>query len=386
MDRYPHIQFRRHWKVEGEVYYSLGECAAIISAIREAPLRPQHHAKLLRVSLVKGAQATTAIEGNTLSEAEVGLVAAGESLPLSKEYQGIEVRNVLDAMNLLLREVAVDSETALITEDLIRRFHEMIGRGLGEHFDAIPGQYRMDDRVVGPYKCPDPGDVATLMRRLCAWLRTEFGFESGKQSFVDAVIQAVVSHVYLEWIHPFADGNGRTGRLLEFYVLLRAGNPDIASHILSNFYNETRPEYYRQLHRACETRDLTRFLAYAVQGLRDGLSAALAGIQESQFETAWRSFVYDKFAERKYRKNVFKRRRQLILDLPIGVPVKLEEIPFVSTRVAGAYSALSGRTLRRDLAELEEMGLVLADGNRFAARTDALQLHMPRRTRRGQTG
>jgi hypothetical protein len=112
----------------------------------------------------------------------------------------------------------------------------------------------------------------------------------------------------------------------------------------------------------------------------------LAGIQESQFETAWRSFVYDKFAERKYRKNVFKRRRQLILDLPIGVPVKLEEIPFVSTRVAGAYSALSGRTLRRDLAELEEMGLVLADGNRFAARTDALQLHMPRRTRRGQTG
>jgi len=41
-------------------------------------------------------------------------------------------------------------------------------------------------------------------------------------------------------IHPFGDSNGRTARLIEFYILLRAGLPDMVSHILSNHYNDTR--------------------------------------------------------------------------------------------------------------------------------------------------
>lgn len=383
MRHYPHIQFRRHWELTKEISYSLGECAAVISAIREAPLKPEYHFRLLQVSLVKGAQATTAIEGNTLSEDEVQLVAGGGSLPPSKEYQEIEVRNVLNAMNVLLNEVADDHEVTLITESLVKRFHDLIGRNLGEHLDAVPGQYRTDERIVGPYKCPDPRDVPELMRLFCDWLRRDFGFESGQQTFVDAVVEAVVSHVYFEWIHPFGDGNGRTGRLIEFYILLRAGNPDISSHILSNFYNQTRPEYYRQLDRASKSQDLTQFIQYAVAGLRDGLMATLRGIQGSQFETAWRSFIYDKFAEKKYRKNVFKRRRQLILDMPIGKWIELEDLPLVSTKVARNYSSLSARTLRRDLAELEAMSLVVVDNGRYQARTDALQQHMPRRLRKG---
>jgi Fic family protein len=75
----------------------------------------------------------------------------------------------------------------------------------------------------------------------------------------------------MEFIHPFGDGNGRTGRLIEFYILLRSGAPIITSHILSNFYNETRPEYYRQFENARKKKDLTEFLQYAVLGYRDGL-------------------------------------------------------------------------------------------------------------------
>ncbi|NJN71060.1 MAG: hypothetical protein HC801_12855, partial [Nitrospira sp.] len=99
---------------------------------------------------------------------------------------------------------------------------------------------------MGPIGARITKTSLSLFDRFCEWLKKEFCFDSGSQSFEDAVIQAIVTHVYLEWIHPFGDGNGRTGRLLEFYILLRAGNPDISSHILSNFYNETRAEYYRQ--------------------------------------------------------------------------------------------------------------------------------------------
>ena len=145
------------------------------------------------------------------------------------------------------------------------------------------------------------------------------------QRFLDAVIEAIVGHVYLEWIHPFGDGNGRTGRLLEFYILLRAGNPDLASHILSNFYNSTRSEYYRQLKMAGVERDLSSFIKYAVQGLRDGFKKTLATIQAGQFRTTWREFVYDAFSKKKYRQTVFKRRRNLILSIPLDKWQAMEE-------------------------------------------------------------
>lgn len=91
---YSHLRFAENWKVSPKAQYELGQCDAIVSAICEMPLRPEHHEQLLRVSLIKGAQATTAIEGNTLSEDEIQRVVEGQSLPPSKEYQEIEVRNV----------------------------------------------------------------------------------------------------------------------------------------------------------------------------------------------------------------------------------------------------------------------------------------------------
>ena len=312
--RYAHLTFRKQWALSGDLLYLLGKCEAMVEAIKRAPLQPEYRTQLLRVSLIKGAQATTAIEGNTLTELEINRVADGESLPQSKHYQEQEVRNILDAMNRILAEVAVDGQGSLITQNLILGFHREVGRELGERFDAIPGRFRTDSRVVGPYRCPQPEHVPQLIAKFCEWLPSEFGFATNRQTFREAVVQAIVSHVYLEWIHPFGDGNGRTGRLLEFYILLRAGNPDIASHILSNLYNETRPEYYRQLNEASKTRDLTAFLEYAVQGYHDGLNAVMGAIGDKTVELAWRHLVYVRFADRPHLKStVHKRRRDLAL-------------------------------------------------------------------------
>jgi Fic family protein len=380
IDGYPHLAFRRRWEITPKARYELGQCHAMILAICKMPLRPEDHSHLLGVSLVKGAQATTAIEGNTLTTGEIERVVAGESLPPSKEYQEIEVRNVLEAMNALLTEVATDEQRQLITPELILRFHTMIGKDLGPHFDAIPGKFRSDNRVVGPYRCPDPDLVPALVDQLTDWLPKEFLFNTGTQPFADAVVQAIVTHVYIEWIHPFGDGNGRTGRLLEFYILLRAGTPDIGSHILANFYNTTRPEYYRQLEKAAQSSDLTEFIEYAVEGFRDGLFETLETIQEGQFEMAWRSFVYDKFADRRYTKrNVFKRRRELMLSFPVGQQLTMDELSLVTPNLARAYAQLSERTLSRDLQVLEEMDLVERDGKRFRARGETLKIRIPRR-------
>jgi len=172
--------------------------------------------------------------------------------------------------------------------------------------------------------------------------------------------------------------------LVEFYMLLRAGVPNVASHVLSSFYNLSRPEYYRQLELAGQSHDLSGFIAYAVKGFRDGLQETLETIQDSQFVTAWRSYIYDKFAEAHYRKNVFKRRRQLVLSLPFDTPLSIEDATMVTPEVAREYADLSPRTVMRDMQILEEMELVRRVGKKYVANTSALRMQTPRR-REGST-
>lgn len=381
--RYPHITFEKHWELDAASVYLLGACDAIVDAIGQLPMQPEHRQRLLAVSLVKGAQATTAIEGNTLTTAEVERVSEGESLPRSKAYQEREVRNILDAMNEVLEAVAIDGQSNLLSPELIKRFHNSVGKELGEHFDAIPGQFRTDERVVGPYKCPRGQDVEELVRRLCNWLPKEFGFATNQQTFAQAVTQAIVTHVYIEWIHPFGDGNGRTGRLLEFYILLRGGNPDIASHILSNHYNETRSEYYRQLDQANRTKDLSAFLRYAIQGYYDGLKAVLRSLVDNSLEIAWKYLVHARFAERPYRKKtVFKRRRRLALALPPNQALTPDQIMMLTPEIAREFGSVTVRTLLRDLDELREMEIVIEKDGKIRANLGLLVPHMARRRRR----
>ena len=377
MNDYKHISFRKEWEITPSSAYMLGECHAFVHALTDIPLKPEYRERLLSVSLRKGAQATTAIEGNTLSEEEIEKIQEGWSLPPSKEYLQTEVNNILEAFNTLLHEIVAEGTVNVITPELIRNFHSMIGKNLGDHFDAIPGRFREDRRYVGPYLAPDHKHVPELIKKLCAWIGKEFHYNDG-QNFEFSVIEAIVTHVYIEWIHPFGDGNGRTGRLIEFYVLLRAGLPNIVSHILSNFYNLTRPEYYRQLDMARQKRDLTDFIYYALQGFRDGLKENLHIIQGSQFSVFWEHYIYETFADLKYtKKEVFKRKRNLMLQMPIGESLTVDELLEISPDIARKYARVGRATVLRDLKELQELNLLQKIGSRYKANTIILKAMMP---------
>lgn len=379
---YPHLAFDKQWEITPTIMFLLGQCEAFVKAIKHTPLLPQDFSRLMRVALIKGAQATTAIEGNTLSEDEVKLVADGAKLPPSKEYLAQEVRNIVNALNELQKEVVDYNRVQLIDADLLKRFHALVGKDLGEHFAAIPGKFRENQVVVGSYRCPAPEHVEDLVENFCEWMPREFQFGQGEQPFWKVVLQAMVAHVYVEWIHPFSDGNGRTGRLVEFYVMLRGGNPNIASHILSNHYNQTRTEYYRQLELASKERALTRFFEYALTGLRDGLESTLLTIQASQFEITWQKMVYDELDKVKASQMpLFKRRRRLALDFPKHRVVRLEEIPHINTHLAGLYAGVSQRTIIRDLSELVRLELLSKETNGYRALTERLSTYVPKSKR-----
>ena len=379
---HPHISFERNWHIDESTLFILGQCEAIIRIISAAPLEPETRRKLLLVSMRKGAQATTAIEGNTLSDEEVIKIDEGGYLPPSKEYLQKEVQNVIAALNLILSEVVIDGKDHLITPDLIKSFHSYIGKDLGDHFRAVPGQFRTagHDVIVGSYKPPLGKDVVSLVVRLCDWLKESFHYEDGKQHFIEQVLQAIVTHVYIAWIHPFDDGNGRTARLIEFYLLLRAGLPDIASHILSNHYNGTREEYYRQLAQAGKEKNLSRFISYAVLGFRDGLNEVLDVVQKNVLKTAWRNYIYEALDSRKAKgktRVIVKRRRDAALNFPTDSFMSIEYILNNNPTFIKTYANYSPMTFKRDLLELEKLELIIKQDDAYKANIEILKQSMP---------
>lgn len=380
--KYPHISFKPKWVLTQETIYKLGQCDAIIKAMSETPIQPNYRRKLLNVSLIKGAQSTTAIEGNTLTEEEIQKIEQGEKLAPSKKYQEQEVRNIIDAFNTLLSEIVNNNQGNIITKQLILRFHKMVGKDLGNNFEAIPGKIRTHNVSVGKYKAPNYEDVETLLDQFCDWIKSEFHFSKG-QNFLESIIQAIVSHAYIAWIHPFGDGNGRTARLLEFYLLLRAGNPDFASHLFSNFYNQTRPEYYHHLNNSTKTGDLTEFIEYAIQGYKDGLFEILELIQSQQFEISWKNHIYNIFSGKKVTaktETLNKRRRSLILAIPTNREMTLSEMMKSNIDIVSLYAGLSTRTIDRDVKELLNLELLVqVNSFTYKANIDILKKYVSRK-------
>jgi Fic family protein len=372
---YEHISFLPAWDKNEDISNLLGQCYAYIQAITKTPIRPDYWEELLILALNKGAQATTAIEGNTLSDDEIRAIQRGEKLPPSKGYLQTEVQNILDAFNTIKDELISDHRHTLISPDLIRRFHAMVGKDIGEAFNASPGYFRRNNVVVGQYRPPSSERVEGLIKKLCAWLMEQFHYTSG-QNFDETVIQAIVTHIYIAWIHPFGDGNGRTARLLEFYLLLRAGVPIIASHILSNHYNETRTEYYRQLQQTVETGDLTKFITYALTGFRDGIEGVLGIIHTSQIEMTWRNYVHDMIEkageEQNKSEKILRRIRQLAYYLPADKYYRPSEIRIIHPNITREYKQLSDLTLSRDMALLQELNLIVEQKKKYRTNKDIL--------------
>ena len=355
----------------------LGQCFAYVNVMLQIPINPDYSRKLHSVSFSKGALATTAIEGNTLTEGDLALIQSGKNLHPGRKYQQKEVENVLEAFETIYRELVKERKPHLITPKLIKRFHEMVGKGIGEAFGGDPGQFRRQNVYVGPYRPPSFEVAEELVRKLCDWLLKEFHYTHG-QNFDEAVIEAIVSHVYIAWIHPFMDGNGRTARLLEFYLILRAGIPTFASHILSNHYNDTRPFYYRQLQYASETGDLSAFIQYALEGFRDGLEQTLALIHVEQTELTWNNYVHE-LTEKIEGKNAktLRRLRQLAYHIPADKFCGPDEIKILNTKIAEEYRKLSPNTIRRDLDFLVDKKFLITEKGKYRANYELLYSFMP---------
>lgn len=338
-------------------WLALGEATSMIDRIAEAPLAPAVAEDIHKLYLAKGALATTAIEGNTLSEEEARDVVDGTSaLPPSREYLAREVDNIVAACDALVRDLGDNHGRIPLTVERIERMNAAVLRGLNVEDYVRPGTIRAANVSVGGYRCPDWQDARYLLARLCDTLDRFESPEGSRYAF--SILKAIFAHVYLAWIHPFGDGNGRTARLVELAILLEAGLPQPACHLLSNHYNLTRTEYYRQLARASRRHDgVYGFASYAIAGLVDGLREQIEVIRQHQWNVAWIDFVHERF--RGTEGVTARRQRALVLALSRKAGgVRVADLPDLNADLARQYAQVSGRTLHRDVEALLRRGLL----------------------------
>ncbi len=381
---HPWITFELDLRRAGpELWMLLAEARATCGQVAMAPLRPQTADELHRLFIAKGVAGTTAIEGNTLTEDEVRQIIEGKlRLPPSREYLHREVLNVIAACDEITTLV-LSANGLVLTPELVLHFNALVLNGLSLEEGAVPGELRTYSVGVLRYKAPPAEDCHHLLERLCSWLADGLSWSFRDRETELAFLKAILGHLYVAWIHPFGDGNGRTARLVELSILLSSGIPTPAAHLLSNHYNLTRSEYYRQLDATSKSGgDVLPFIQYALQGLVDGLREQLRIIGLEQQDIAWRNFVYEVFRQKvKGMKPADQRRRQIVLDLSrITKPVLKSEIMTLTPELMGHFAGKTLKTLSRDLNELLAMDLIRQAPGGYVARRERILAFVPERT------
>jgi Fic family protein len=371
-------------KTSTQFWVLLGEVQAMVEQVASAAMRPAACERLHLLYFAKGVMATTAIEGNTLSEEEILEQLDGKlEVPPSREYLKQETQNIINACNAIWVDVHANRVPPL-TSSRIKDFNRQVLEGIENlQEEVVPGEISTYPVTVGGiYSGAPREDCDYLLGRLASWL-------TDKQSALwpdwthptltgMAVIKAILAHLYVAWIHAFGDGNGRTARLMEFQILAAAGVPSPVAHLLSNHYNKTRVEYYRQLAQSSKSKQgVDSFLLYAAQGLVDGLKEQIAFIQNEQMSLAWHSYVLDTFRQMPHSV-MATRRRDLLLDLTnMPGPVPKKSLLGISDRVAKYYAGSTGKMLTRDVNALLRDGLVREEQGGLVANRGIMDTFTP---------
>lgn len=152
------------------------------------------------------------IEGSTLTPEQTASLFDEGTLPQNNDYY--RVKDVEETNgHFLMFNYMLDTLQEELSEELIKRFHYELKSGVFEdraNGYAI-GAYKTRPNMVGMYKTILPKDVAAEMEKLLNWYHEQ---EKDIKTLAEF-------HARYEAIHPFQDGNGRTGRLLLFRESLK---------------------------------------------------------------------------------------------------------------------------------------------------------------------
>lgn len=189
---------------------------------------------------------SNAIEGNTLTLRETKVVLEGITVGGKTLNEHLEATNHRDAIKYVEDIVSMREP---LSEWQIKNIHNLVLKGIN---NEEAGRYRHENVVISGASTtpPDFLHLGQEMQQLIAW--------HASASNMHPIERAAELHTRFVQIHPFVDGNGRSGRLLLNFELMKAGYPPAVIR------KEDRLTYYNALDGACVT------------GIYDGIAMLVA--------------------------------------------------------------------------------------------------------------
>ena len=210
--------------------------------------------RLRRANRIKTIHSSLAIEGNTLSEGEVQAVLEGKKVvaPL-KEIQ--EVKNAIKTYELYPKL------NPFSIQDLLRAHGTMMSGLVDEAGMFRKGGVGVFDGDKPIHIAPPADRVRDLMSDLFGWL---------ENADDHLLIRSCVFHYEFEFIHPFADGNGRIGRLWQSLILGRL-NPIFEHLPVENMVYSNQQAYYHAINRSSDLGDSGPFIDFMLEEILNAL-------------------------------------------------------------------------------------------------------------------
>ncbi|NDP49188.1 MAG: Fic family protein [Sulfuriferula multivorans] len=207
------------------------------------------------------------------------------TLPLLEARASSEIENIVTTTDKLFRHIQADEKADAATKEALRYrralfegFYSLQDRPLttrtaeaicsqikGHEMSVrkVPGTALQNDRTGEIIYTPPAGEV--VIRDLLAnWER--FMHDEDE---LDPLIRLAVGHYQFEVIHPFNDGNGRTGRVLNSLFLIQEGLLNLPILYLSRYIIQHKADYYRLLHQVTAENAWEDWLLYMLRGIED---------------------------------------------------------------------------------------------------------------------
>ena len=224
---------------------SMSDAAGRLGELRGACRRLTNPYIFIRPLQRLEAQTSSAMEGTHTTAGKLALAEAGVDPGVDNETR--EVTNYVRA----LQDTVNSLNDHPITHRTLKRAHEIllggVGRDRGE--DKLPGQFKRDQNMIGGRRLesarfipPPPSHTADCISKLEAFINAE------REPSL-ALFDIALAHYQFETIHPFADGNGRVGRMLISLMAISKGLLDVPALFVSPSLEGVKDEYIERLYR-----------------------------------------------------------------------------------------------------------------------------------------
>lgn len=312
------------YKVSGKAMNLIAEIAGAIERYRVI-LEGPYGVRLRKINHIRTIRGTTAIEGNTLTEEQIAAILAGKRVA-GPQREIDEVKGAHAAYE------AIESFNPYSIDDLLKA-HGLMTRGLVDR----PGKFRncnvgvMDGAGSVVHMAPPFANVPSLVKDLFAWLA---------DSEDPVLIKSCVFHYEFEFIHPFPDGNGRTGRLWQT-ALLGSWRKEFYGAPVENIVWAHQQEYYQAIRASTATGECGPFIDFMLDKILRTLKAK---------GKAYEAATAEKSSQKTTKKSSQKSSQKII-----GV---MKSMPDVTLAELANATGLSVAGVKKNIRKLKDANLI----------------------------